>query len=203
MNSKRQEERDTLVGLADAFLGDRRHDLDTWMTAHGATLVDLVWQPDILDCAEPPLLHALDYWQTLRGDRELPLASDLTPFGLRPALGYILLIDVEDDGWDGRFRLYGTKVAEMYGEDMTGRRVSDIDGGKYSTQLFRALYRAVTVRRQPVFSHHRPPEHVSVTAWKRLILPLAGTDGQVSRFLSVNLPGAWRPPRRGSDKPPN
>lgn len=81
MNSKRQEERDTLVGLADAFLGDRRHDLDTWMTAHGATLVDLVWQPDILDCAEPPLLHALDYWQTLRGDRELPLASDLTPSG--------------------------------------------------------------------------------------------------------------------------
>src|SRR3546814_2328999 len=65
-----------------------------------------------------------------------------SPFNLRPALGYVLLIDVEDDGWDGRFRLYGTRVAEMYGEDMTGRRVSEIDNNNYATQLFRAIYRS-------------------------------------------------------------
>src|SRR3546814_2385675 len=116
-----------------------------------------------------------------------------SPFNLRPALGYVLLIDVEDDGWDGRFRLYGTRVAEMYGEDMTGRRVSEIDNNNYATQLFRAIYRVAALRGEPVFSHHRPPPHVSVTAWKRLILPLANAEGAVCRFLSVNLPGAWRP----------
>jgi len=163
------------------------------MAQHGAALVDLVWQPDASLCPERPLGHALAHWHTIRAGRSLPQASEISPFDLRPALGYVLLIDVEDDGWDGRFRLYGTKVAEMYGGDMTGRRVSEIDSGNYATQLFRALYRAVTLRRQPVFSHHQPPAHVSVTAWKRLILPLGDADGQVIRFLTVNLPGPWRP----------
>src|SRR3546814_2654550 len=78
-------------------------------------------------------------------------------------------------------------VAEMYGEDMTGRRVSEIDNNNYATQLFRAIYRVAALRGEPVFSHHRPPPHVSVTAWKRLILPLANAEGAVCRFLSVNL----------------
>lgn len=188
-------DRPALQPLVDALLADNREALDRHMAAHGATLVDLIWQPDAASCAEPPLNHALAYWHTLRGNRPMPLASDISPFDLRPALGYVLLIDIEDDGWDGRFRLYGTLVAEMYGEDMTGRRVSEIDNNSYATQLFRAVYRAVALRREPVFSHHRPPPHVSVTAWKRLILPLADSEGAVCRFLSVNLPGAWRPVR--------
>ena len=186
-------DRQVLQPLVDALLADNREPLDHHMAQHGAALVDLVWQPDVAICPEPQLQHTLEYWQGIRGDRPMPLASEISPFDLRPALGYVLLIDVEDDGWDGRFRLYGTRVAEMYGEDMTGRRVSDIDHNNYATQLFRAIYRVMTLRREPAFSHHRPPVHVSVTAWKRLMLPLANDDGHVCRFLSVNLPGPWRP----------
>jgi hypothetical protein len=186
-------DRQVLQPLVDALLADNRELLDRHMANHGACLADFVWRPDATQLSDAPLSHALEYWQGIRGERALPLASDISPFELRPALGYVLLIDVEDDGWDGRFRLYGTHVAEMYGEDMTGRLVSEIDNNNYATQLFRAVYRVVTLRRQPVFTHHRPPPHISVTAWKRLILPLANGDGAVCRFLSINLPGAWRP----------
>ena len=186
-------DRQVLQPLVDALLADDREPLARHLAIHGATLVDLVWQPDISLCPEPQLHHTLEHWHRIRGDRPMPLASEISPFDLRPALGYVLLIDVEDDGWDGRFRLYGTRVAEMYGADMTGRRVSDIDHNNYVTQLFRAIYRVAMLRRMPVFSHHRPPVHVSVTAWKRLMLPLADADGQVCRFLTVNLPGPWRP----------
>jgi hypothetical protein len=186
-------DRQALQPLVDALLADNREALDRYMAGNGASLVDLVWRPDAGLLTEPQLRHALEYWNGIRGERQMPLASEISPFELRPALGYVLLIDVEDDGWDGRFRLYGTRVAEMYGEDMTGKRVSDIDNNSYATQLFRAIYRVMTIRRAAVFSHHQPPLHVSVTAWKRLMLPLADETGAVCRFLSVNLPGAWRP----------
>ncbi|WP_341705282.1 PAS domain-containing protein [Ferrovibrio sp.] len=182
-----------LQPLVNAFLADDRPALDGYMAGNGATLAGLIWNPALTDCPEQPLAHALSHWLAIRGDADLPPVSAVSPFDLRPALGFILLIDVIDDGRDGRFRLYGTKVAEMYGEDMTGRLVSEVGGNNYMTRLMRALYRAALLRRQAVFSHHLPPPHVSVTAWKRLILPLTGPDGAVIRFLSVNLPGAWRP----------
>ncbi len=176
------------------MLDDRQTVLRDYFAARGARLENLIWHPTPADTDQPIMRFLIEYWHRLRGADELPKASDVSPFELKPALGHIVLIDVLEDGWDGRFRLYGTKVAETYGRDMTGRLISEIDGGNYVSIFFRALYRTAWLRKAPYYSHHFPPAHVAVESWQRLALPLAGPDGLVSRFLACNIAGRWRPP---------
>lgn len=186
--------------LADHFLADRREAIAGHLATHGTRLAELIWQPVPAQLPDSPIRFLLDYWTSLKPADDIPLASAISPLEMRPALGHILLIDLLEDGWNGRFRLYGTKIAEMYGRDMTGRLLSDIDGGNYISVFFRALNRAISLRRQPVYSHHEPPPHVSVKSWRRLALPLAGEDGRVARLMVGNVPGDWRPPSLPKNK---
>jgi hypothetical protein len=180
--------------LVADLIEDRQESIRDYFAARGARLERLIWAPTTAVTDHPVMRFLIEYWEGLRGDTMMPPAAAVSPFDLRPALGHIVLIDVLDDGWDGRFRVYGTKVAETYGRDMTGRRVSEIDDGNYTAAFFCALYRAAYLRQASYFTHHYPPTHVSVESWQRLALPLAGADGQVSRFLSCNIAGRWRMP---------
>lgn len=181
--------------LVALLLADRQQDLKDYFAAHEARLETLLWSPTTAVTSNDPMRFIIEYWEQLRHTgADIPLASAVSPFDLKPALGHVVLIDVLEDGWDGQFRVYGTKVAETYGRDMTGRRVSEIDGGNYVSVFFRALYRAAWLRREPFFTHHFPPPHVAVESWQRVALPLAGPDGRVSRFLACNVAGPWRPP---------
>jgi hypothetical protein len=181
--------------LVELLLADRQPDLKAYFTAHEARLETLLWSPTKAVTTSEPMRFIIDYWERLRRDgAAIPPASAVSPFDLKPVLGHVVLIDVLDEGWDGQFRVYGTKVAETYGRDMTGKRVSEIDGGNYVSVFFRALYRAAWLRQTPFYTHHFPPPHVAVESWQRIALPLAGADGGVSRFLACNIAGPWRPP---------
>lgn len=182
--------------LVEDLLDDRQPILKDYFAARGARLEALTWSPTTAVTDQEVMRFLIEYWDQLRGSESLPQASAVSPFDLKPALGHIVLIDVLDDGWNGRFRLYGTKVAETYGRDMTGRLLSDIDGGNYASVFFRALYRAACLRKTSSYTHHFPPAHVAVESWQRLALPLAGPDGEVARFLACNIAGPWRPPAR-------
>lgn len=180
--------------LVDLLLADRQSDIKAYFAAHEARLETLLWNPTTAVTDSMPMRFIIEYWERLRkGNDTIPPASAVSPFDLKPALGHVMLIDVLDEGWDGQFRVYGTKVAETYGRDMTGRRISEIDGGNYVSIFFRALYRAAWLQQKPFFTHHFPPPHVAVESWQRVALPLAGTDGKVSRFLACNIAGPWRP----------
>lgn len=187
-----------LAGLIGA---NRLSDLQSYFATRGAVLETLLWSPTAATVTNETMRFLIEYWHRLRGSDALPQAAAVSPFDLKPALGHIVLIDVLDDGWNGRFRLYGTKVAETYGRDMTGRCVSDIDGGNYVSAFFRALYRSAWLRREGFYTHHFPPAHVAIESWQRLALPLAGPDGQVTRFLACNFAGPWRAPRPGKTQP--
>lgn len=183
-----------MESLVAQLLADELSTIKTYFSSHGARLEDLRWSPTTTETMAEPIRFLVEYWNHLRGKDPMPAASAVSPFDLKPALGHLVLIDVLDEGWDGRFRLYGTKVAETYGQDMTGRCVSDIDGGNYISVFFRALYRTAWLRKQSFFSLHFPPPHVSVESWQRLALPLSGPDGSVTRFLACNIAGRWRAP---------
>lgn len=145
----------------------------------------LLWQPTLETLPEPLLAFLLEWWLEARGEAFAPPVEVVDPFALRPALGHLSLLDVIDDGVDFRYRIHGSLTAARARWEWTGRRVSEIE-----TPLrffFLVNYRAVTRRRQPLFSTHTPPAEVRMTAWHRLILPL-GRDGRVERLLVGILP---------------
>ncbi len=156
----------------------------------------VLWEPEAMDLPLPILRFLLDWWRARRvpGGGLPPANVSIDPLELRPALGHIMTMDVLPGAHDFRYRLFGTVVAERSGFDLTGKLVSEVPAPPDAVIWFRATYAAAALERAPLYTEHTPWSSRSVTRWYRLILPLAGADGAVRRFLVGNVPGEMRQP---------
>lgn len=178
--------------IVEALIAGDSRPLVAALAAMGMTAPEIRWEPTAETLAEPRLGAMLDYWNALRARGSLPRLGDVDPLGLGEAIGYAMLLEAQPDG-DYRYILYGSRIAERAGFDMTGKRTREVMPASPAIPfLFAAIYRAAAARRAPVFSVHSPPSSVHVTEWRRLVLPLTGASGRID-FLVGNVPGATRP----------
>lgn len=146
------------------------------------------------DLQESRLVVLYRYWKNTMVDTGLPLAAKLDPIDFVKALPIVMLLDILDDGMDFRYLIYGDEIAERFGRNMVGHRTSEMPIPPNVTALFLGGYRTAMQHRKPVLTEHAPPRTVSVTTWRRLILPLGDENGKVVRILVGNIPGVWRRP---------
>ncbi len=150
---------------------------------NGTAAPHIKWSPQLEDLKSEELASLLRYWESLRKDHKLPFSRQVDPYDMQLDLGHVMLMDVLDHGYDFRYCVYGADIARRYGRDMTGWKTSAIGQGNYIASFFLAGYKAVVQKQMPLFTRHVPPPWVNVQEWHRLILPLAGEDGAVSRLL--------------------
>lgn len=124
-----------------------------------------------------------DYWVQLAGSRCLPARSDLDPFKLTKLLPDVCLIDVSaglDAAW---FRLAGTRLHDVYDEEITGKRIDEVFTGACAGYWGR-IHGRVLEDLTPLAGVVRGPaegrDHV-VLFWLRLPLSEDGTT--VDRIL--------------------
>ena len=129
-----------------------------------------------------------EYWRALPKTGGVAETERVDPHRLMGALGYLMLVDVEGDT-DFRYALYGSKIADITGFDMTGKTVCEIQTIAPIRRFFVAVYMAAREACRPVYSVHEAPPSNTNSAWHRLILPL-GKGGEVTRFLVCNVPMA-------------
>lgn len=168
--------RDELSAVREAF------------RSHGASGPNLVWTPLIDQIEQGTLKFLLGYWSRLALSGAIPLASQIDPIEMRPALGYVMLLEVVDGGHDFRYRVFGTEIATVSEFDMTGRLLSEHQASAYIVEFAIAAYRAAFVRRDPVLTEHWPSRTRHTASWQRLVLPLANSSGAVVRFLAGTVP---------------
>lgn len=156
--------------------------------AQGARGPALHWQPGIEALPAQQHRFLLRYWDDLRGERPLPLRSEIDAVEMRPALGYVNLVDAVEDGRDFRYRVFGSVIASVSGFDMTGQLASTLKASAYITEFSLAALRAAFRRREPLYTEHGPPATVYTATWHRLVLPLADADGGAMRFLIGMVP---------------
>jgi hypothetical protein len=147
------------------------------------------WNPAPADLPTKQLPFVLNHWLSLRDANGYVAPAQIDALALKPALGYLLLIDVLDGGADFRYRLYGSEVARVAGFDMTGRHTSQMVTGSLASTFYLAGYRALLRRPEPLFTWHEMPMQITINSWDRIVLPLTGPDGAVSRILTCNMPG--------------
>lgn len=162
--------------------------------AHGNRVPLIRWEPVADDFPRPQLKFLLEHWNALRGDAAMPPRKAVDPVALKPALGFIMLLDAVDEGWDYIYRLYGSEITPHVVRDYTGMRTSELvmSGHTYITHFYLACYRAVRLRRAPLYTENTPPPSIAVKVWHRLILPFADQAGEPDHFLVGNVPGPWR-----------
>ena len=185
---------DSEVQLDDLLIRGDFAALHPFYAKLGMPTPRIVWSPQVDDLAQAQLRFLLTYWRGLQDDTGRVWVGSIDALDMRPALGYIMLLDVLDGGVDFRYRLYGSVIAQHSNFDMTGRCLSELKPEQGVGAFFRVVYRAILARPEPIYTEHAPPPTIRVKLWYRLILPLFGEDDRVSRLLVGNVPGEWRNP---------
>jgi hypothetical protein len=128
----------------------------------------------------PRLRRLLDYWHAQRGERRLPSRRDLDPMDFPWLLGNISLAEVVRDPAGGptryRLRLVGTRAAERFGYDPTGRYIDELPEPTYRERVH-AAYDEVVRRGVPLVERLDMLIDDRTHDYEMLRLPL-GMDGE-------------------------
>lgn len=75
------------------------------------------------------LRRLYEYWGAKQAGRRAPARCDIDPVEIPELLGFVSLFEVQNDPRDYKVRLNGTEVAEMLGQEITGKFCSTIMSG--------------------------------------------------------------------------
>jgi hypothetical protein len=130
-----------------------------------------------------------DYWHRSAGTRRMPARSDLDPLQVPRLLPHMGLIDVADGLDQAYFRLAGTRLHDIYGQEITGKLAEDVFSGDCAA-YWRRIHERVVETGLPHHGVVRGPakgrDHV-VLFWLRL--PLSEDGGRVDRILCHDMAG--------------
>lgn len=129
------------------------------------------------------LLRLHDYWEAKRDGRPFPARADIDPLELRELLPNIFIIEVLAEAPHFRYRLSGSKVDEIHGQNLTGKSPRDIKTPEVATMV-EDQYRAALADRRPRCDHVKLLARDD-TYWhyERLILPLSDDGQSINMFL--------------------
>jgi hypothetical protein len=136
---------------------------------------------DILGTAER-------YWQRMRGERALPSRRDLDPTEIPGLLPFVMLIDVEPEPLDFRFRLIGGAVEKIVARDTPRRRFSSIPFMAKGNTVWGHYARVVNERRPLVSDLSYVGNDRSVRRLRHCLMPLSDDGSNVNMiFVAVEI----------------
>ena len=144
---------------------------------------------DMVKAASQPesklIERALDYWDSKRGGRRMPSRRDIDPLEMADLLPNVVLVDVQHEPLDFRYRLVGTAIVTRLGHDHTGERFSTLPQQSTGSPIWEAASRIVGEKR-PIVSHF---SYVGANRWisnyRDLSMPLSEDDDRVNMIFRM------------------
>jgi hypothetical protein len=150
----------------------------------------------------PDLARVRAYWEAKRGDRVAPRRADIDPIDLKDVLPRVMLADVvarpapltetadrdpgaADEMLDFRYRLAGTAISSVHGDDATGKGPRDFTPAAYGA-LIHAHYCAAVRRRAPLLHLIVLDTCERSRSYARIILPLSERGSTVDMLMTVD-----------------
>ncbi len=135
----------------------------------------------------PEQRQLFDYWAERCGARSMPSRGDIVPADIAGLLPYLGLVDVDSRFGKSIMRLAGTALRDIYGVELTGKNLGDIQWGDKGP-YWRGVYRRLIDGRVPLHGLIRGPivsrEHVTL-CWMRL--PLSDDGRSVNKALCCDV----------------
>jgi len=126
-------------------------------------------------------------WDNKRSGDRLPAWRDFDLMDFEPWWGWLTVEDIvttEGYGYDSRYRLFGTQVAELFQADFTGRKMSEIDGFLTPVDVQNGAKmvseRLITVSRGPMRWQDR-----TYNTYTFVELPLADDGVEIDKVLAL------------------
>ena len=126
------------------------------------------------------------HWVGVRGTRTMPRREEIDPIELFPWLPYVSIMELHYDPFRVRYRVVGTEVARIVGEDFSNRWLHETGWSQSGIALNRLLYERVAESRAPLFglstvTWQGKPDHV----FQWVLFPL-GEGDVVTYCLSLD-----------------
>lgn len=128
---------------------------------------------DLAGADDPNFRFLFEYWQRKRSGDKLPGRKTIDPVELKRVLPHLLLIDVEREPLDFRYRLAGTLTYDIFGFDLTGHRVRDIAPPEWGEIVWKSLATLVETRAPQYVRLDFTTTQGNVRSYRVLRLPLA------------------------------
>lgn len=131
-----------------------------------------------------------DYWRACARTNPMPSRADMTPAAIPSLLPGVSILDVGKKPEEIIYRLAGTRLRDIFGKEVTGRSVFDLEFGE-KRNYWLTVYRKVIDEKVPMQGAIKGPvadrDHV-VLFWMRL--PLSDDGQAVNKILcyDVTLP---------------
>jgi hypothetical protein len=179
---------DRTDGWFDDILAGRSDRIYRAFHIKGSFAPRTLWTPRADEALTAPVRHLIRHFDGKSGPVDGIPSGLLDPTELKPALGYINLVEPVEGGRDFRYRIFGTYITAVTGCDMTGRLLSELPDCRNVVDYALASYRAVLARRLPLLSQRMPIDAKGKSRWERVILPFVAPDNSVSRLLVGVVP---------------
>lgn len=142
---------------------------------------------EIAEIASPSIHQLYAYWADKRGGRSMPRREDIDPMQLKPLLPDLVISELEPAPLRVRYRLVGTRVAEVTGLDYTGLYLDEVDFGDRGEEDWTAQYAWVFDQRVPVFgkSSAQAQEGDRKVEYEYAMLPLTRDGATVDQCLEL------------------
>lgn len=125
------------------------------------------------------------YWRARRGERPMADRSDIDPVDIPRHLPFISLIERLPGTWENfRYRLVGSELVAMIGQDMTGRTLLELTHDNIRRVIGETFRRCLQSGRP--HHHHMVAPGTQGCHYERILLPLtSGTREPEMILLSV------------------
>lgn len=127
------------------------------------------------------------HWQRLRGERAMPRRDEIDPVELAPWLPYVSIVEIHEDPFRVRYRVVGTEVARIIGEDFSNRWLDETGWSADSIFVNRLIYQKVAETRQPLYGLS-VLDYAGREDWifEWVLLPLSNDGVRVTHCLSLD-----------------
>lgn len=147
-------------------------------------------RPVDMDRIDAPSLHeALAYWEALREDRDIPLASDFDPVAIPRLLSQCFMISVQKDPESFTMRVIGNDCVDAHDRNTMGEEVSTIVAfGQEAGRMMHAFYSWIVREGAPVPVRGPNPNLADGYTRQELVyLPFASSEGEITQLLGVSV----------------
>jgi hypothetical protein len=137
-----------------------------------------------IDCGRyPPIDRILAYWRAKKGDRAFPSRADIDPMEFTRELPRVMMAEVSYDPLEFRYRVAGTGLFAMHGQELTGKLARELDPPEFGALIHRH-YADVIQRRVPILHVIELTVNYLTTSYARIILPLSSDGQAIDRLMT-------------------
>lgn len=132
----------------------------------------------------PPRINEalLQYWQTLRGTRILPLEPEISAEALKDIWDSCFLVSIRPDG-SFAYDYLGRDLIAAYGDDLTGREITEKLVYPHPPSLFAAFQRVARSGEPAMDENAFTNSTGSLVKYRSCVLPFGAKDRADVAFL--------------------